>query len=101
LWLGDGTSSSGAITTADSEIVEALKVAGFEPTKRSARYTWGTRGLEPLLRRAGLLRNKHIPAAYLRASVEQRLALLQGLMDTDGTCCRSGACEFTTTSPAL
>ncbi|MEM7338154.1 MAG: replicative DNA helicase [Actinomycetota bacterium] len=28
---------------------------------------------------------KHIPPAYLRASAKQRLALLQGLMDTDGT----------------
>lgn len=33
----------------------------------------------------GVLRNKHIPASYLRASFKQRLALLQGLMDTDGT----------------
>jgi phage terminase large subunit GpA-like protein len=29
--------------------------------------------------------NKHIPSIYLRASYEQRLALLQGLMDTDGS----------------
>jgi len=31
-----------------------------------------------------LLYNKHIPAYYLRASLDQRLLLLQGLMDTDG-----------------
>src|SRR5258707_47926 len=36
------------------------------------------------LEAAGLLRNKHVPEIYLRASVEQRLALLQGLMDSDG-----------------
>ena len=29
--------------------------------------------------------SKHIPVAYLRAGPKQRLALLQGLMDTDGT----------------
>ena len=31
-----------------------------------------------------------IPAAYLRASSKQRLALLQGLMDTDGATCTGG-----------
>jgi hypothetical protein len=33
---------------------------------------------------AGLLHNKHVPAAYLRASADQRHSLLQGLMDSDG-----------------
>ncbi|HUF33624.1 MAG TPA: replicative DNA helicase [Acidimicrobiales bacterium] len=33
---------------------------------------------------------EHIPRAYLRASQKQRLALLQGIMDTDGTVARSG-----------
>lgn len=44
---------------------------------------------------------KHIPATYLRASQGQRLQLLRGLMDTDGTCGKNGACSFTTTSPEL
>ena len=30
-------------------------------------------------------KNKHIPAQYLTASVEDRVAILQGLMDTDGS----------------
>lgn len=46
------------------------------------------------LKEAGLLKNKHIPAVYLRASKAQRLALLQGLMDTDGTCDKRGRCEI-------
>lgn len=45
-----------------------------------------------------LLKNKHIPVAYLRSSFKQRLSLLQGLMDTDGTSDKRGRCEFTTTS---
>jgi ATP-dependent DNA helicase DinG len=43
---------------------------------------------EPLalhLRRLGVLGDKYIPNLYLRASIEQRRALLQGIMDTDGT----------------
>ena len=45
---------------------------------------------------------KFIPEEYLFGSVEQRLALLQGLMDTDGTCSKSkrGA-VFCTVSPQL
>lgn len=37
------------------------------------------------VRHLNLLRNKHVPAVYMRASYEQRLSLLQGLMDTDGS----------------
>lgn len=36
------------------------------------------------LRNLGVLGNKHIPAHYLRASVDQRWSLLQGLIDSDG-----------------
>lgn len=40
--------------------------------------------LNEQLRVEGMLGNKHIPAQYLRAHVEQRLELLRGLVDTDG-----------------
>ena len=62
-----------------------------------------TKPLAGLLRESGLLGvgNKHIPAEYLRASREQRLALLQGLMDTDGTVSKSGTCEFSVVSRRL
>lgn len=36
------------------------------------------------LAESGLKRNKHIPAEYLTASVDQRIELVRGLMDTDG-----------------
>jgi RecB family exonuclease len=58
--------------------------------------------LRTLLKDAGLLGNKHIPSAYLRGSVEQRLALLQGLMDTDGHWSQArGIAVFATTLPGL
>ena len=40
---------------------------------------WGKRSWE-----------KHIPVEYLETSIEQRLQLLQGLMDTDGTSGKAG-----------
>lgn len=45
--------------------------------------------------------NKIIPEQYMLGSVEQRLALLQGLMDTDGTACKSGSTSFTSNSLQL
>jgi phage terminase large subunit GpA-like protein len=49
-----------------------------------------------------LINNKHVPQAYLRASVRQRMELLRGLMDTDGSFDRrAGRVEFTTVSEAL
>lgn len=48
-----------------------------------------------------LIKNKHLPAVYLRASKEQRLSLLQGLMDTDGHVGKTGRSEFCTVSDAI
>jgi hypothetical protein len=45
---------------------------------------------------------KFIPDAYLWGSIEQRTALLQGLMDNDGTISKDGkVIEYNTTSPQL
>jgi replicative DNA helicase len=54
-----------------------------------------------LLRTLGVINNKHIPAAYLRASEDQRRALLAGLLDTDGTVTSTGNCQFASTSRRL
>jgi hypothetical protein len=44
---------------------------------------------------------KHIPEAYLHASISQRRALLAGLLDTDGYCSSRGTVEFTVTNRDL
>lgn len=54
-----------------------------------------------LLNRLGVRGNKHIPAEYLRSSRLQRLALLQGLMDTDGTVKSRGDLRITLTNRRL
>jgi replicative DNA helicase len=70
-WLGDGSASNVEQTIGEDtpHFLGEFAAAGY-----------------PLQRDAGLLggARKHIPAAYLRSSVKQRLALLQGLMDADG-----------------
>lgn len=47
-------------------------------TRTNADLSWK-------LAELGVKRNKHIPDAYLFASVEQRIELVRGLMDTDGS----------------
>ena len=54
-----------------------------------------------VLRKIGVLGNKHIPHSYLRASQQQRRAVLAGLLDTDGTVTSRGCPQFTTTSERL
>jgi len=94
-WLGDGTSDSGGITGIDYEIFEEIEKAGYEVTHSTkdtqAHYI---RGLVGTLREIGVLSNKHIPSEYVFSSYEQRLSLLQGLMDTDGSIMKDGQSEF-------
>jgi len=66
---------------------------------QACRYQHGT--AQAILRSLGVLGNKHIPAAYLRASEDQRRALLAGLLDTDGTVTATGSVQFTVTSQRL
>ncbi len=49
----------------------------------------------------GVLKQKRIPEQYFLGSADQRLALLQGLMDTDGTVSVNGHVTFTNTNRAL
>jgi hypothetical protein len=95
-WLGDGTSADGTITFGDAEIAEGIASEGYRMGEligvRTMRRT--IYGLGPLLRSLNLLRNKHIPVFYQRASTAQRLALLRGLMDTDGHCNTRGTATF-------
>ncbi|MBN6050530.1 replicative DNA helicase [Nonomuraea sp. RK-328] len=54
-----------------------------------------------VLRGLGVLGDKHIPAAYLRASERQRRDLLAGLLDTDGYVGASGKIRFAVTNERL
>ena len=89
MWLGDGDSSGGRICGQDPEIFEEVQRRGYRlsPTHCPQRAPFRTStvyGLVHGLRELGVLGNKHIPASYMGTSAQDRLALLQGLMDTDG-----------------
>ncbi|MGW4126390.1 LAGLIDADG family homing endonuclease [Nocardia sp. NPDC004711] len=118
VWLGDGSSYHAGFTCADPELVDEIRSCG-EPIKHHGGYAYAftsgdrsrdkTTTFQGRLRALGLLQNKHIPAAYLQGPIDQRMALLQGSMDTDGSIFgKSGTgrgagtkCEFSVTSKAL
>jgi len=111
-WLGDGTSRSGAITTADPEIIGAFRDAGFRTgyeQPAGAATTYNVLGLMQRLRVVGVIVGrwpqptaKHIPESYLSSSAADRLSLLQGLCDTDGTVAKNGSQQsYTTTRERL
>ena len=86
-WLGDGNQRSGLITKPDTDLFVNIEADGYVVKSPTNAVPLGRRvvGLTADLDAAGLIQNKHIPPEYLRGSTAQRLALLQGLMDTDGT----------------
>ncbi|WP_433513736.1 LAGLIDADG family homing endonuclease [Nonomuraea sp. CA-143628] len=117
--IGDGSLCNGNIrfTCVEPELVELMRStlpAGHELVSREeGAREWGIvsslrgRGRNEVLnaiRALGLhghgCSTKFVPTDYLFASASQRLALLQGLMDTDG--CASGPRSiFVTTSKQL
>ena len=119
-WLGDGHSNGARITSADQEILDAIRADGYVVTKHKAARNHGAAlnygiaergegsawhqarsGIMSRLRELDLLGNKHIPEPYLRAPIAQRRALLAGLLDTDGHCGRGGAVVFSVTNERL
>lgn len=99
-WLGDGCINDSRVVGVDEGVFAEIAAAGFEVRRGAVARRRTVIGLRPRLRELGVLAEKHIPGAYLRASVAQRRSLLQGLMDTDGYAERA-RCEFTTVLPAL
>ncbi len=118
VWLGDGCSYNTEVACGDKDIDEMLELlsnTGVEARiknkgtgkARAIILGDGKRGdnrtgnVKKALLTLGLIKNKHIPRQYLEASIEQRMALLQGLMDTDGTCSKAGQLKFSQKSEAV
>lgn len=116
--LGDGCFSECiALTTADNEIYESLisEVSKHNYSLSKDRYTYIIKNnnkkehkniYKNEIKRLGLYRHtakdKFIPKVYLFNTIENRLALLQGLLDTDGSIVKDGSSiTFSTCSKQL
>ena len=116
-WLGDGSSTSANLTCAAADLThwcrEIGKAGYLAVARKPANRAWRiaikapgnaghrSRCLVGKLTALGVLGNKHVPDEYLTSSVSQRLALLQGLLDTDGTINAQGNVYFTSTKREL
>lgn len=121
--LGDGgmsRPSSVDVTSADRELLDEISQylpvgVGLKQHGAPTRYRWAlsignvggesnpvVRALRELKLQGRKSQNKFIPSSYLFASVASRVALLQGLLDTDGCVRREdNNIEFSTSSPML
>lgn len=123
--LGDGDMSTGQVmfTTADSEIFEFMRLPSFHRFKDTHNPHSGKAKTYRLARTCSVARSnisksvfnllgsiglagvkshgKFIPDRYQHAAPDARLALLQGLFDTDGAAIRSGTVDYSTVSSAL
>lgn len=121
LWLGDGLTLSPSVCSNDSEIKEYLKeyaerlgcdyseyfhkkIETFSTIRFKAIKGTSGKGSNPIingLNLFNLMEGKYIPDIYLKGSVEQRLDLLRGLMDSDGHRTNGGNTEFVSCIPKL
>ena len=122
LWLGDGASAAPRITSIDNEIITFCQNIGHlynvdvavKPIKRKEHikqisFTTGTKKgqlrisrnvIRTFLKTLIVNGEKRIPRDYLVNSREKRLALLAGLVDTDGHM-SNGGYSITTKFPGL
>jgi ATP-dependent Clp protease ATP-binding subunit ClpB len=128
--IGDGNFTQNCVrfSTADAEVVDRVRSAlgdGFDLRKSTSRpYDYpvvmsGGNALQHAKRKATIRDNalvghieklgllgrhsyaKFVPNLYMRASVDQRFALLRGLIDSDGTVTTTGSLSFSTSSIQL
>lgn len=117
--IGDGCLTEAATrccdaryTSADDEIIKELERAGISvssPSRRkgskSADYELRSDKLREQLSISGLYgcksADKFIPTCYKFATIDERRAIVQGLMDSDGYVDKRGHCSLTSVSRTL
>lgn len=119
-WLGDGFSREGVVCGADEEVFTNITNEGYLVERRRVQEKSEIRktdfhilkfeGLRDQLKALGVLKTdegsgvetKFIPDEYLYSSVEQRKALIAGLLDTDGTVSKStGNVQFINSNKSI
>lgn len=106
LWIGNGVANEPRLIVPGQDIRRAIEARGQSITESDAiAKRIGLPGFMKNLRDTGMAKcrsyEKRIPHEYLTASVQQRLDLMRGMMDTDGTCAKNGHTYLATSSKGL
>ena len=103
--LGDGaTAGTGRVACHPDDrswLIDEFQALGYSVSAYRDPGHLGVRRIRETWRKLGLARSKHVPAVYLRVSFSQRLALVQGLIDSDGYVDNQGSYHFSNTSERL
>lgn len=110
--IGDGCTrtktSKPRITTPDIEIIDKITSLGYEMRQLPSdamEWQFEDRDIIGKLKELGLWDclsyDKFIPKQYLTSSIESRMELLRGLMDTDGCASGHSHAEYSTSSVRL
>lgn len=113
--IGDGNLTKGEtnFSTDDIEILDYIQecIGEYKIKKHKTKYSYGiitpdggpnyfNREIKKLHLDCKAI-NKYIPQQYLHSSIEDRIELLKGLMDSDGSIAKNGYISFTTSSTPL
>jgi hypothetical protein len=108
LMLGDGYIGRGSIITGDIEIINYCKElynGTINVYNRGNNFEVSFIDIKKNLRTLNLVDKKSIdrfiPNDYMYNSIENRVEVLQGLLDTDGYCSKSGVVEYYSISESL
>jgi len=111
LWLGDGDIYNAYIESADLELFDNFNYQIIPSSIRDNSKSVAVKisGLRSCLKKLNMIKRhkqdviltKHIPDDFLYSSYNQRLALLQGILDSDGNCNKNGTIEYCTVFPLL
>ncbi len=107
--LGNGglTGDSNILSAPDEETIDRVNSMMKTPLRFNSKidYRITDSVTNKYIKQSGLKGhysyNKFIPGEYMFNTVENRVALLQGLCDSDGYAMENGGVEYSTTSPEL
>ena len=109
LWLGDGNAHTGYISVNNIDIPELTNqitaknyTVKVKPDSEQGSYlviydVEGKTLISNILAMGVVKGSKSVPKEFLRGSTQQRLELMQGLMDSDGNVEKNGNCVFSNT----
>lgn len=110
LWLGDGSTNGNKITCDETDLkfyvseLESRSIKTKYSKYKDYEHIYHLMIIDEFNTWKGgknIYGNKHIPEIYFNSSIEQRLSLLQGLIDTDGHVMKDGKVEFYNTNKKL